>query len=128
MKRLATTVAALAIAWLVLTSGPIAPLRHLIQSSHLGRPTVATRQTLEMVVMTLQVVGVLSLAWLKLSPASAGAGWTLMSVQVGLGLSGAMCAGFESGFALFAGVTLVVLLLGTMIQTEDAARPVLVQA
>jgi hypothetical protein len=79
-----------------------------------GRPDWATRQVLEVLVMTLQVGGVLAMFWSKLVPTSDRASWTLMGMQVGLGVSGSLCAGFESGFALFAGATLVVLLLFTI--------------
>jgi hypothetical protein len=79
-----------------------------------GRPSWATRQVLELLVMALQVGGVLAMFWSKLAPTSVRASWTLMGMQVGLGVSGSLCAGFESGFALFAGATLVVLLLFTI--------------
>jgi len=85
------------------------------------RPEVGTRQTLELLVMALQLVGVLTLAWLKLAPGNVWAEWGLMGIQVGLGIAGAACAGFESGFALFAGATLVLLLLGATIHTEDVS-------
>lgn len=83
-----------------------------------ARPEVGTRQKLELLVMALQLVGVLALAWQKLSPGNTWAEWGLMGIQVSLGLAGAFCAGFESGFALFAGATLVLLLLGATIHTE----------
>lgn len=71
--------------------------------------------------MGLQVAGVLALGWMKLMPGSTQAAWSLIGLQVGLGVAGAWCAGFESRFALYAGATLMLLLLGAMVQTEESS-------
>jgi hypothetical protein len=79
-----------------------------------------TRRMLETAVMALQVVGALALVWSKLEPASGLAAWTLVGAQIGLGTIGIVCARLGSDFALFAGATLVVLLLGTIFGVEVA--------
>lgn len=120
MKR-ASMIAGITFALLILASTPASPLGLFLRQAGM-RPAFGTRQGLELLVMGLQVVGVLVLGWMKLVPASAHATWALMGVQVGLGMSGAFCAGFESGFALYAGATLMLLLLGAMVRTEDSSH------
>jgi hypothetical protein len=119
--RHAATAAGIALALVLFATLLTATLGFLPQGPG-TRPAVATRRGLELLVMGLQMAGVLALAWMKLAPKSLAAEWSLMIVQIGLGLSGTFCAGFESGFALFAGATLVALLLGTALHTDESAR------
>lgn len=121
MKRTAT-LAGIMLALLLLTTRFGLPTGWL-HGVHGARPAVGTRQTLEVLVMAFQVVGVLALGWLKLAPGSVRAEWGMMAAQLGLGVAGASCAGFESGFALYAGFTLIVLLLGAIKTESDHAAP-----
>jgi hypothetical protein len=70
---------------------------------------------LEMTVVLLQVVGVASLCCSRLSPAGALArlgrvGYVL--TLLGLGVAGAYCGCHQSKFALFAGASMTLLLIG----------------
>lgn len=119
MRRTAT-IAGMTVVLLALTSTTASTLGILTPQSSL-RPGLGTRQGLELLVMGLQVAGVLALGWMKLMPGSTQAAWSLIGLQVGLGVAGAWCAGFESRFALYAGATLMLLLLGAMVQTEESS-------
>jgi hypothetical protein len=72
---------------------------------------------LELAVMLFQVVGVAALCASRLLPSTssrwasrARAGFVV--AMVGLGLAGALCGRHDSDFALFAGGTMTVLLIG----------------
>jgi hypothetical protein len=65
--------------------------------------------------MFFQLLGVMSLCASRLLPGTrwADRGRTAFVLAVvGLGLAGAFCGGHDSQFALFAGVTMTVLLIG----------------
>jgi len=70
----------------------------------------------EMLVMFFQTCGVLSLCLYRLLPrSSALCHWGRVGFIValfGLGISGALCGGHDSEFALFAGGTMTLLLIG----------------
>jgi hypothetical protein len=92
-----------------------------------GVGTVELRPAAERGVMLLQVIGTLMLGLAKLAAGdnwkNLGATGVLIS-QVGLGLTGVLCAQFDSPFALFAGATLVALFLGTVWgSSSPAAEP-----
>jgi len=85
---------------------------------------------LELSVMLFQVVGVVSLCLNRLAPGSSWSGWGMRGfvvALVGLGLSGALCGQHDSEFALFAGATMTVLLIGMTIGSGQgyATAPVL---
>ncbi|MHC5542807.1 hypothetical protein ACYOEI_31665 [Singulisphaera rosea] len=85
---------------------------------------------LEFSVMLFQVVGVLALYLSRLLPATSRR-WTnrgrvgFVVAMVGLGISGALCGRHDSEFALFAGVTMTVLLIGMTAGNAavDTTRP-----
>jgi hypothetical protein len=109
--RIAAAVVGTTLAFFALTPGPLG----LYPFGYAARSDIATRQAMEMTVMAFQVAAVLALAWSRLAPRSGAASGALLTSQVALGVAGSVCAGFESGFALFAGATLVVVLLGTIL-------------
>src|SRR4051794_34888863 len=66
------------------------------------------RQGLEIAVLMLQVVGVATLVLSRLLPETRlaiGCRVVFVAAMLGLGAAGALCAWYESPFALFAGVT-----------------------
>jgi hypothetical protein len=69
---------------------------------------------LEILVMCFQVVGVTGLVVSRLSPARWAEHGRLAFVlaMIGLGVSGALLGAYDSEFALFAGLTMTVLLVG----------------
>ena len=78
--------------------------------SHLGSCAV-----LEILVVLFQVMGVLTLALSRLAPSPSWGVWGRIGFVValiGLGLAGALCGRQDSEFALFAGGTMTVLLIG----------------
>ncbi len=84
---------------------------------------------LEMLVVFFQVCGVMALCLSRLMPRSA---WSyrgkigFIVALFGLGIAGALCGRHDSEFALFAGGTMTVLLIGMTIGsgTIDAAESV----
>ncbi len=85
---------------------------------------------LECVVMLFQVLGVSALALTRLTAGSrmSDYGRALFIVSlVGLGISGALCGGHDSEFALFAGATMTLLLIGITMGSGQGttAHPVL---
>ena len=74
-----------------------------------------THAVLEMMVMLFQVIGVAALCLNRLVPATRwairGRNGSIVAL-VGLAVSGAMCGRHASEFALFAGVTMTILLIG----------------
>jgi hypothetical protein len=69
----------------------------------------------EVAVVMFQVAGVVGLCLSRLAPASTWARWGrtgFVFALIGLGLAGALCGGHDSEFALFAGGTMTVLLIG----------------
>jgi hypothetical protein len=84
---------------------------------------------LEMLVVFFQVCGVMALCLSRLMPRSAWAYRGKIGFIValfGLGIAGALCGRHDSEFALFAGGTMTVLLIGMTIGsgTIDAGEPV----
>lgn len=83
----------------------------------------------ECLVMVLQFVGLASLCLSRLMPATAWASrarCVLLLAIVGLGLAGAFCGQQDSEFALFAGGTMTLLLIGVIAgggATPTTARP-----
>jgi hypothetical protein len=70
---------------------------------------------LEMSVVAFQVFGVAALCLSRLMPATAWAGRGKVGyviALIGLGVAGALCGQHESRFALFAGGTMTLLLIG----------------
>jgi hypothetical protein len=87
--------------------------------------TVRLEAILELIVILLQVCGVVALCLTRLVPATRWAerGRAVFIVaMVGLGVAGALCGRHDSEFALFAGGTMTVLLIG-MIMGNGAADP-----
>jgi hypothetical protein len=73
---------------------------------------------LEMTVMLFQVCGVVALCLTRLVPATRWAerGRVVFIIaMIGLGVAGALCGRHDSEFALFAGGTMTVLLIGMTI-------------
>ena len=78
-------------------------------------PIVPTCVVLEGLVMFFQVVGVGALCLTRLLPGTRWAvrgRWVYVIAMFGLGLAGALCGRHDSEFALFAGGTMTVLLIG----------------
>lgn len=82
-------------------------------------PTLASSAALlEVLVMMFQVTGVLALCLCRLLPSTR---WAVRGkcgfvvALVGLGVAGALCGRHDSEFALFAGGTLTLLLIGMTI-------------
>ena len=76
---------------------------------------VPSCRVLESLVMLSQVVGIGALCLSRLLPGTKWAErgrWIFVIALFGLGLAGAMCGRHDSQFALFAGVTMTVLLIG----------------
>lgn len=65
-----------------------------------------SRRELECTVLVLQVAGVLALVASKLAPDKPWVSGVLLGIQLGLGVTGTLCARYGSDFALFAGATL----------------------
>jgi hypothetical protein len=86
---------------------------------------------LEVLVMVFQIAGVAALFLSRLSPASrwgrqARVGFVV--AMLGLGITGSVCGGHDSAFALFAGGTMTFLLIGMTVgsghvDTTAATRP-----
>jgi len=85
---------------------------------------------LEMLVMFFQTCGILCLMFYRLtSRETAWSNWGRLGLivsLVGLGVTGALCGGHDSEFALFAGGTMTLLLIGVTvgagsIDSTDAA-------
>ncbi len=84
---------------------------------------------LELLVMFFQVCGIMGLCLSRLMPRSA---WSyrgkigFIVALFGLGIAGALCGRHDSEFALFAGGTMTVLLIGMTIGSSsiDANEPV----
>ncbi len=79
---------------------------------------------LECVVMLFQVLGVSALALTRLTAGTrlSDYGRALFIVSlVGLGVSGALCGGQDSEFALFAGATMTLLLIGITMGSGQAS-------
>ncbi|HEY2158149.1 MAG TPA: hypothetical protein VGH33_21145 [Isosphaeraceae bacterium] len=77
--------------------------------------TVRLEAILELIVILLQVCGVVALCVTRLVPATRWAerGRAVFIIaMVGLGVAGALCGRHDSEFALFAGGTMTVLLIG----------------
>lgn len=69
----------------------------------------------ECLVMVLQIAGLAGLCLSRLVPASPwarGGRAVLILAMIGLGIAGAFCGQSDSGFGLFAGGTMTVLLIG----------------
>jgi hypothetical protein len=79
---------------------------------------VTFRSGLEFAVMALQVAGVATLIASQFASVRSYACSTLVGVQFGLGITGALCAGQGSSFALFAGATMVVLFLASIYELD----------
>src|SRR5262249_20326327 len=77
-----------------------------------------SRRMLESAVMALQLGGALAFLWSKLDPVGGREAWAVVGTQIGLGSMGAVCARLDSCFALFAGATLVALLLRTILGAD----------
>ena len=79
-------------------------------------PTVLSQcAILECVVVVLQVTGVATLCLTRLFPRTSCAKRArvgFVATVIGLGVAGALCGRHESEFALFAGVTMTLLLIG----------------
>lgn len=83
---------------------------------------------LDLSVVLFQIFGVLALAVCRLHSA---ARWVdrgklgLVIALVGLGVAGALCGQHDSEFALFAGLTMTILLIGMTVGTPqpDASKP-----
>lgn len=76
---------------------------------------ISTCEVLELAVVLFQVCGVAALCMTRLFPQTrwarqARVGYVL--ALVGLGIAGALCGRHDSQFALFAGVTMTILLIG----------------
>src|SRR5438270_9366 len=116
-----------------------------VESPHLAAMTVVTSQTvpkegacmvwsslrlclvLELSVILFQVFGVAALCLSRLSPSTTGrwASWGRVGfvvALVGLGLAGALCGRHDSDFALFAGGTMTLLLIGMTVGSGHADR------
>jgi hypothetical protein len=106
--RLATTILGIALGCVLL----VVP--------HGGRPGPEIRQASEALVMVLQLVGAAVVVWSKLHPRSGLAAAALGATTLALGVVGVVCARFDSVFALFAGSTIVAILLA---ETLGAAEP-----
>lgn len=77
--------------------------------------TVRADALLECLVALLQVSGVVALLFARISPTTIWgrqARVALLFTLVGLGVLGALCSAHDSKFALFAGGTLTLLLIG----------------
>jgi hypothetical protein len=86
----------------------------------------AVQRTAEVAVMTFQVVGALTLAGIWLAPMGFRhdrQNALMLCTQVALGIAGGICASFDSRFALYAGATIVVLLLGVIFSAGGEASP-----
>jgi uncharacterized membrane protein YhaH (DUF805 family) len=80
--------------------------------------TVRLEAILELIVILFQVCGVVALCLTRLVPATrwADRGRAVFIIaMVGLGVAGALCGRHDSDFALFAGGTMTVLLIGMTI-------------
>lgn len=78
-------------------------------------PIVPTCDVLEALVMVFQVAGIGALCLTRLLPGTRWAyrgRWIYVVAMFGLGLAGALCGRHDSEFALFAGGTMTVLLIG----------------
>jgi len=76
---------------------------------------VPSVEVLECLVVLFQVLGVVGLCLWRLFPSSRWAGRGRMGfvlAVLGLGIAGALCGRQDSHFALFAGVTMTILLIG----------------
>jgi hypothetical protein len=88
-----------------------------------------TRKIAEEAVLVFQIIGLSTLGATWLSPTGAQAerrAAVILGSQVALGLAGILCAFHYSGFALFAGATVVVLFLGVIMNERvpaEADRP-----
>ncbi|MDB5353341.1 MAG: hypothetical protein JWN86_4588 [Planctomycetota bacterium] len=70
---------------------------------------------LESLVLLFQIIGIGALCLTRLMPRTRWAErgrWIFVIALFGLGLAGALCGRHDSQFALFAGVTMTVLLIG----------------
>ena len=75
--------------------------------------TLSTCAVLEVFVVLFQVMGVLTLAFSRLIPSWGIFGRVGFVVAlIGLGVAGALCGRHDSEFALFAGGTMTLLLIG----------------
>ncbi|GAC1447601.1 MAG: hypothetical protein NVSMB9_29950 [Isosphaeraceae bacterium] len=77
--------------------------------------TIRLSAWLDLAVVLFQVVGVVALCWNRLLPASRWAvhvRYGFVFALVGLGVAGALCGRHDSEFALFAGGTMTLLLIG----------------
>jgi len=91
-------------------------------------PHLSLCSILEVLVVFFQVCGVMGLCMSRLSPRSS---WShrgkvgFIVALFGLGIAGALCGRHDSEFALFAGGTMTVLLIGMTIGngTIDATEP-----
>lgn len=88
-----------------------------------------TQKRAEEAVLVFQIIGLSTLGASWLSPTGEQAerrAAVILGSQVALGLAGSLCAFYHSGFALFAGATLVVLFLGVIMDERapaEAGRP-----
>jgi hypothetical protein len=87
---------------------------------------------LDFSVILFQIIGVLALCLWRLMPANRWGECGRMGfviAVVGLGIAGALCGLHDSEFALFAGVTMTVLLIGMNMGSGpiDATRPAAVR-
>jgi hypothetical protein len=81
---------------------------------------------LELAVVLLQVVGVATLCVTRLLPTSRWAvrsRFGFVAAMVGLGVAGAVCASYDSEFALFAGAAMAVLLIVAILDRDPAHAP-----
>lgn len=70
---------------------------------------------LELAVMTFQACGFVALCLFRLLPSARWAGRARVAfllALIGLGITGALCSQFDSKFALFAGATMTIFLIG----------------
>jgi hypothetical protein len=82
---------------------------------------------LEISVMLLQVFGVVALCLHRLLPAtrwSARGRNAFVFAMIGLGVAGAMCGRHDSEFALFAGGTMTLLLIGMTIGSDHSGSTI----
>ena len=97
--------------------------------------TLRVDAVLEIVVMMFQVFGVATLCLTRLVPETRWADRGRVGfvfALVGLGVFGALCGRFDSEFALFAGGTMTVLLIGMIVGSgtahATAPRPIRIAA
>jgi hypothetical protein len=99
---------------------PLASRADIVASKNLE-----VQKAAEISVMALQTVGLSALGGIWLArygrPPLLGNA-AVLATQVALGIAGGICAWCDSGFALFAGATIVILLLAVIYSDNSASR------